>query len=134
MSERQIAAGLGLSATAAGEGIRRARPIGVTWPLPEGLTDEALELRLYQPAAATARERRAATVLGGGAPRAAPVRVTLQLLWEEHRAVHPDYGYSRYCELYRAWGRCCRRRCDRSTSPASALARAKCPSMRRLKE
>jgi transposase len=30
--------------------------------------------------------------------------VTLQLLWEEHRAVHPvGYGYSRYCELYRAW-------------------------------
>jgi transposase len=30
--------------------------------------------------------------------------VTLQLLWEEHRAVHPDgYGISRYCELYRAW-------------------------------
>jgi transposase len=30
--------------------------------------------------------------------------VTLQLLWEEHRGVHPDgYGYSRYCELYRAW-------------------------------
>jgi transposase len=30
--------------------------------------------------------------------------VTLQLLWEEHRAAHPDgYGYSRYCELYRAW-------------------------------
>jgi transposase len=30
--------------------------------------------------------------------------VTLHLLWEEHRAVHPDgYGYSRYSELYRAW-------------------------------
>jgi transposase len=30
--------------------------------------------------------------------------VTLQLLWEEHRGTHPDgYGYSRYCELYRAW-------------------------------
>jgi transposase len=30
--------------------------------------------------------------------------VTLQLLWEEHRAVHPDgYGYSRFCELYRTW-------------------------------
>jgi hypothetical protein len=30
--------------------------------------------------------------------------VTLQLLWEEHRGIHPDgYGYSRYCELYRAW-------------------------------
>jgi transposase len=30
--------------------------------------------------------------------------VTLQLLWEEHRAAHPDgYGYSRFCELFRAW-------------------------------
>jgi transposase len=29
--------------------------------------------------------------------------VTLQLLWEEHRAAYPDgYGFSRYCELYRA--------------------------------
>jgi transposase len=29
--------------------------------------------------------------------------VTLQLLWEEHRGAHSDgYGYSRYCELYRA--------------------------------
>ena len=30
--------------------------------------------------------------------------VTLQLVWEEHRAGHPDgFGYSRFCELYRAW-------------------------------
>jgi transposase len=30
--------------------------------------------------------------------------VTLQLLWEEHRSAHSDgYGYSRYCELFRAW-------------------------------
>ena len=30
--------------------------------------------------------------------------VTLALLWEEYRGLHPDgYGYSRYCELYRAW-------------------------------
>jgi transposase len=26
------------------------------------------------------------------------------VLWEEHRAAHPDgYGYGRFCELYRAW-------------------------------
>jgi len=31
-------------------------------------------------------------------------RVTLQLIWEEHRAQHPaGYGYSRFCDLYRAW-------------------------------
>jgi transposase len=30
--------------------------------------------------------------------------VTLMLLWEEYRAVHPDgYGYSRFCDLYRRW-------------------------------
>jgi transposase len=30
--------------------------------------------------------------------------VTLALLWHEYRAAHPDgYGYSRFCELYRAW-------------------------------
>jgi transposase len=32
--------------------------------------------------------------------------VTLSLLWEEYRGVHPDgYGYSRYCELYTRWER-----------------------------
>ena len=30
--------------------------------------------------------------------------VTLQLLWEEHRAAHPDgYGHSRFCEKYHEW-------------------------------
>lgn len=30
--------------------------------------------------------------------------VTLQILWEEYRAVHPGgYGYSRFCELYRGF-------------------------------
>ena len=43
MSKRKIAASLGVSATAAGECIRRARRAGLGWPLPEGLTDEALE-------------------------------------------------------------------------------------------
>src|ERR1035441_2098996 len=27
-----------------------------------------------------------------------------ELLWEEHRAAHPDgHGYSRFCEVYRTW-------------------------------
>ena len=32
--------------------------------------------------------------------------VTLQLLWLEYREAHPDgYGYSQFCNLYRAWRR-----------------------------
>ena len=47
MSNRKIAASLFIGATAAGEFLRRARAAGVSWPLPEGTTDDALEARLY---------------------------------------------------------------------------------------
>jgi transposase len=104
MSKRKIAASLGVSATAAGECIRRARRAGLTWPLPEGLTDDALELRLYPPPTAAATDPRPQPNWAAVHHELRRPGVTLQLLWEEHRAVHPDgYGYSRFCELYRAW-------------------------------
>ena len=106
LSKRKIAASLGISATAAGDCLRRAGRAGVVWPLPEGITDEILEARLYPAATAIA-------AMSARRPRpdwAAIHRelrrpgVTLQLLWEEHRATCPDgYGYSRFCELYRAF-------------------------------
>jgi transposase len=104
MSKRQIAASLAVSATAAGECIRRARRAGLGWPLPEGLTEEALEQRLYPAAAVTARHRRPQQDWATIHRELRRPGVTLRLLWEEHRAVHPDgYGYSRFCELYGAW-------------------------------
>jgi hypothetical protein len=45
LSKRKIAANLGPSATAAGDGIHRA---GVAWPLAAELTDAALERVLYR--------------------------------------------------------------------------------------
>jgi len=104
MSKRKIAASLGVSATAAGECIRRARRAGLTWPLPDGLSDEALERRLFPPPAVTAKARRPQPDWAAIHRELRRPGVTLQLLWEEHRAVHPDgYGYSRYVELFRAW-------------------------------
>jgi transposase len=104
MSKRKIAASLGVSATAAGECIRRTRCAGLTWPLPDGLTDEALERRLFPPPAVAAKDRRPQPDWAAIHRELRRPGVTLQLLWEEYRAVHPDgYGYSRYCELYRAW-------------------------------
>src|SRR5262245_35991059 len=103
MSKRQIAASLGVSATAAGDCIRRARRAGLTWLLPDGLTDEALELRLYPPPT-VAKDRRPQPDWAAIHCELRRPGVTLQLLWEEHRAVHPDgYGYSRFCERYRSW-------------------------------
>ena len=104
MSKRKIAASLGMSATAAGDCIRRARRAGVGWPLPEGLTDEALERRLYPPSTIAAKDSRPRPNWAAIHRELRRPGVTLQLLWEEHRATHPDgYGYSRFCELYRDW-------------------------------
>jgi transposase len=63
----------------------------------------ALERRLYPPPVTTKEQR--------PLPNWAVVQrelkrsgVTLELLWQEYRGEHPDgYGYSRYCDLHRAW-------------------------------
>jgi hypothetical protein len=47
MSKRKIAASLSIGVTAAGDCVRRARRAGLSWPLPEELSDEALERLLY---------------------------------------------------------------------------------------
>jgi transposase len=104
MSKRKIAASLGVSATAAGDCIRRARRAGVFWPLPEELTEETLERRLYPPPMVAAKDRRPRPDWAAVHRELRRPGVTLQLLWGGHRAVYPDgYGYSRYCELFRAW-------------------------------
>jgi hypothetical protein len=48
LSKRKIAASLGMSATAAGDCLRRARRAGLSWPLSEDVSDAALEARLYR--------------------------------------------------------------------------------------
>jgi transposase len=104
LSKRKIATSLGVSPTAAGECIRRARSAGLSWPLPEGLTDEALECRLYPTPTVAAKDRRPQPDWVAVHRELRRPGVTLQLLWEEYRAVHPDgFGYSRYCELHAAW-------------------------------
>jgi hypothetical protein len=49
-------ASLRVSATAAGECNRRAQRAGLAWPLPDGLSDEALERRLFPPSAVAAKD------------------------------------------------------------------------------
>ncbi len=94
MSKRKIAASLLIGATAAGDCVRRARRAGLSWPLPENLSDEALERLLYPPPLVAAKDRRAQTDWAAIHRELRRPGVTLQLLWEEHRAVHPEgYGY-----------------------------------------
>ena len=104
MSKRKIAASLSIGATAAGDCIWRSRRAGLRGPLPVNLSDEALERILYPPPKVAAKDRRPQPDWAAIHRELRRPGVTLQLLGEEHRSIHPDgFGYSRYCELYRAW-------------------------------
>ncbi len=106
MSTRKIAASLGVGQSTVSEYVKRVQLAGLTWPLPSDMTDAALEAALFQPTGGPTR-------LVENRPDWPAIHrelrrpgVTLSLLWEEYRAVHPDgYGYSRFCELYRRWNR-----------------------------
>jgi transposase len=103
LSKRRIATSLGISATAAVECLQRARRAGLSWPLPGDLDDALLELCLYPPATLNKVQRPQPQwpSIHRELKRAG---VTLQLLWEEYRGEYPGgYGYSQFCELYRAW-------------------------------
>ncbi len=104
LSKRRIAASLGIGATSAGEYGRRARRAGLGWPLPDGLSDETLEQLLFPPpdkvpVAQSIEPNWPLLHLELRKPN-----VTLMVLWAEYRAANPGgYGYSRFCDLYRAW-------------------------------
>jgi len=104
-SKRQIAASLGIGPTAAGECLRRAREAGVSWPLADDLGDAELERRLYPAPAAVARDCRSQPDWPAIHRELRRKGVTLQLLWEEYRAAHPEgYGRSRFCETVSGLG------------------------------
>ena len=106
MSKRKIAASLSIGATAAGDCVRRAKRADLSWPLPEQLSDDELERLLYPPPQVTATDRRPQPDWPTIHRELRRPGVTLQLVWEEYRGVHPGgYGYSRYVERFRDWER-----------------------------
>ena len=48
-SARQIGPSVGVSRSTVADYLRRAEVAGLSWPLPEGLDEEALERRLFPP-------------------------------------------------------------------------------------
>jgi transposase len=105
LSKRRIAVSLNIGRTAVGDYIDRATRAGLNWPLPDDLSsDEALDRLLFPPPSAVSPDRRPPPDWPALHRELRKPGVTLSLLWEEHRAVYPEgYGYSRFCELYRAW-------------------------------
>jgi transposase len=104
LSKRRIAVSLNIGRTAVGDYISRARRAGLGWPLPEDLSEEDLERLLFAPPTMVSPDRRPPPYWPLLHRELKRPGVTLSLLWEEYRAVHPmGYGYSRFCDLYRDW-------------------------------
>src|SRR6516165_4293700 len=104
LPQRGIAKSLGLSPGAVSGYLSRARAAGVSWPLPADLDDEQLESLLFPPPPTIATDQRPTPDWAWVHRELRRPNVTLALLWEEYRAGAPDgFGYSWFCDLYRAW-------------------------------
>jgi transposase len=102
LSEREISQSLKVSRSTVQRYRRRAEEAGLTWPLAAELTDSDIAARLFPPPPPDQpRPLPTWKDIDGELRRKG---VTLQLLWEEYRAAHPDaYSYSRFCELFGEW-------------------------------
>jgi transposase len=111
-SKRAIARICKVSNSTVGEYLRRAEQAGLSWPLPDELSEEALYQRLF---AECSQSGKKSTSSQSGARRRAPDweevhrelskrGVSLQLLWQEYREQNPEgYGRTQFHEHYQRW-------------------------------
>jgi transposase len=104
-STRKIAQSLGLGRSSARNYIQRAVEAGLSWPDVQNLDEGALERKLFHQVVGAQADPFVEPDWSEVYRELKRSGVTLRLLWEEYRACHPDdgYGYSAYCQHYRAW-------------------------------
>ena len=103
LSQHEIARAIQAGQPTVHDYLTRFRASGLSWPLPDSLTDRDLEQKLFPPPAqkATPRPQPDFARIEAELKRD---HVTLDLLWREYREAHPEgYSYSRYCFLYERW-------------------------------
>jgi transposase len=105
LATREVGRRVGVAASTVRATVRRFQACGLSWPLPEELTDAALETRLFGPAGTKQGHRRQVEPDWAGIHRELKRKhVTLSILWDEYIEQNPQgYRYSRFCELYRSW-------------------------------
>lgn len=104
-SYREIASSLNMSISTVADYLARSKAAGFSWPLPEGITEEALYQKLFLPSETT------------GTPKHQPdwewiyrelrrKGVTLLLLWREYKEAYPDsFAYTQFCVRYSAYAK-----------------------------
>jgi transposase len=104
LSDRRIALAVGLSRATVKGYVQRSVAAGISWPLPVGIDDAALERQLFPPLDLPSDVTRPLPGWNEVHKELKRRHVTLQLLWEEYRSEHGEgYCYSHFCERYRQW-------------------------------
>lgn len=105
MNSRDIAVSVGAGKTTVYEYLARAEAAGLSWPLPEGLDEAALEAKLFPPPTAELAARRPVPEWREVHRELKRGRhVTLRLLWLEWKEDHPEgWGYTQFCAHYQRW-------------------------------
>ena len=102
---REIARLTGVARSTVQDMLARFARWGLEWPVPVEISDAELESRLYGPAGVKPGRRKLPEPDWSVVARELKRKhVTLQILWEEYIATHPNgYRYSRWCQLFRRW-------------------------------
>jgi len=107
LSARQVARSLNISRSTVKEYQGRAERAGLGWPLPDTLSDQELEQKLFPPAVTVQAPAKALPdfhYIYQELKTHKKFNLTLDLLWQEYKEQHPEgYQYSQFCELYRRY-------------------------------
>ena len=104
LSNRDIAKSISVGRSSIGDYLLRARAAGLTWPLPEGMDEVALERLLFPSVTGTNPHDRPLPVWPEVHTELKRKGMTLALLWQEYKASNPDgYQYSWFCHSYENW-------------------------------
>ena len=102
-SYHDIAQSQNISKSTVYEYLLRAEKVNISWPLPNGISEQELYDKLFLPAAQKSTPR----PLPEWEKVHSELRkkgMTLRLLWREYRDIHTDgLGYTQFCERYRAY-------------------------------
>jgi transposase len=106
LSKRQVARSCNIAPSTVREYLRKAEQAGISWPLPDGMDEAALEARLFPEETAPAASLHPLPDMEYIHQELPRKGVTRQLLWLEYKEKHPDgYEYSQFCELFRQWSK-----------------------------
>ncbi len=106
LSKRKVARSCNIAPSTVREYLRKAEQVGISWPLPDGMDDAALESRLFPEETAPAAATHPLPDMEYIHQELYRKGVTRQLLWFEYKEKQPNgYEYSQFCELFRQWSK-----------------------------